>query len=250
MLVLIVTRSRWQFPGPSRLLNFIKKTRGSRLNEAQGDSILRGPWNLCIHRSRRPALKNMLGSPSDEEHNAAKFDDMPRLGQLKKFIPPVHLAKVLRVYDGDSITVGAPLHIAGERRFYKFSVRVRGIDCPEMRSRNRGEKQVAREAKKFVSERLMKRVVHLTRLGTDKYGRLLATVGYDGQDLSTQLLEAHLAVPYRGRRKNVIDWIPFRNQVTQSAFIDHKTSVCSKKASSNSYEHGYRIVSALSHLTF
>ena len=148
--------------------------------------------------------------------DASIFDAMPPLSELDKFLPPVHVAKVIKVYDGDTITIGVPLKIGvdGDSQFYKFPVRVLGLDCPEIRSKDPREKQVAQEAKQFVSERILDRVVHLTQLGTDKYGRLLAKVGYDGHDLSTQLIEAHLAVPYDGGTKTVVDdWIAFRNQV-------------------------------------
>ena len=111
------------------------------------------------------------------------------------------------------ITIGAPLRIENESHFYKFSVRVLGVDCPELRTKNAREKQVAIEAKTFVQDRILNRIVHLTDIGQDKYGRVLARVSCNGEDLATQLIDAHLAVPYDGGTKTVIeDWVVFREQ--------------------------------------
>merc|ERR1712176_1502571 len=138
---------------------------------------------------------------------------MPQLRDLPKFIPPIHAAKVVRVYDGDSFTIGVPLLIANTQRYYKFSVRVAGIDSPEIRTKNPREKQVAVEAKEFVQDRILDRIVHLTDVSHDKYGRVLARVSCDGQDLATQLIAARLAVAYDGGTKTKVeDWVTFRNQ--------------------------------------
>ena len=155
----------------------------------------------------------LVPTSTTKASDETEFDDMPPLGDLKKFVPPLHIAKVVKVYDGDTLTVGAPLHIGGERKFFKFSVRVAAIDCPELRTKNASEKQVAIEAKSFVQDRILNRIVHLTDIGQDKYGRMLARVSCNGEDLATQLIDAHLAVPYDGGKKTVVeDWVIFRAQ--------------------------------------
>ena len=155
---------------------------------------------------------------SGKAHDDAQFDGMPQVRDLKKFVPSVHMAKVLKVYDGDTFTIGAPLHIENEQRFYKFSVRLAGIDCPELQTQDPNEKQVALEAKQFVTDRILNRPVHLDDLNIDKYGRLLARVSYNGEDLSTQLLDAHLAVPYGGSTKTVVNhWVSFREHAKSSS---------------------------------
>lgn len=55
------------------------------------------------------------------------------------YIPPIKEGKVLKVYDGDTITIASKI----EDKFYKFSVRIRGVDCPEFRGDNETEKQAA-----------------------------------------------------------------------------------------------------------
>ena len=136
--------------------------------------------------------------------------DVPPLAELEGFVPPLRVGKVVKVYDGDTLTVGAPLHLDGARRFYKFSVRLRGIDCPELRSRNDTEKQVAAIARDELRSLVLDKVVHLGDVGLDKYGRVLATVSLGGQDMSAHLLTKRLAVPYRGRTKTrVKNWHTF-----------------------------------------
>ena len=55
--------------------------------------------------------------------------------ETKIFIPPVSIAKVIKVYDGDTITVASRLPFTDERKdiIWRFSVRLNGIDCPEIR---------------------------------------------------------------------------------------------------------------------
>ena len=47
------------------------------------------------------------------------------------FIPPITHGKVIKVYDGDTITIAALLPYENSK-LYRFSVRINGIDCPEI----------------------------------------------------------------------------------------------------------------------
>ena len=154
------------------------------------------------HLLQEPTSATMsVPTSTTKASDETEFDGMPPLSDLKRFVPPLHIAKGVKVYDGDTLTVGAPLHIEGERNFFKFSVRVADIDCPELRTKNACEKQVAIEAKTFVQDRILNRIVHLTDIAQGKYGRMLARVSCNGEDLATQLIDAHLAVPYDGGTK-------------------------------------------------
>jgi endonuclease YncB( thermonuclease family) len=48
-----------------------------------------------------------------------------------EFIPPVNKGIVIKVYDGDTITIASKLPIKNSP-LYRFSVRLAGIDTPEM----------------------------------------------------------------------------------------------------------------------
>ena len=154
---------------------------------------------------RRSTPRPTLQTPLDP-------DDVPELRELTKFVPPVYQGKVVKVYDGDTITVGAPLTIQGITRYYKFSVRLRSIDCPEIRSSDPNEKEIAIKARDVLFKRLNNRIVHLRDLNTDKYGRLLAAVWHDDVSMSDWLIQQRLAVPYDGGTKAAIsNWRTFHD---------------------------------------
>jgi endonuclease YncB( thermonuclease family) len=111
----------------------------------------------------------------------------------------------VRNYDGDTFTVNIPgvPELIGRN----ISVRVRGIDTPEIKGRGACEKEAARMAKKFLSSQLRAASkVHLKGIERDKYFRILADVEVDGEDLAMKLKNAKLAVPYKGGRKEQVNW--------------------------------------------
>lgn len=120
---------------------------------------------------------------------------------VPKFIPPVKKGRVIKVYDGDTITVAAYLPMR-KSKLYKFSVRLARIDCPELKTQNKAEKEVAIIARDFVSNLILNSMVTLKDVKTEKYGRLLADVIYCDQSISDLLLKERLAVLYDGGTKN------------------------------------------------
>lgn len=113
--------------------------------------------------------------------------------------------KYLRNYDGDTITVNIEHvpSIIGE----EISVRVRGIDTPEIRGKTSCEKTLAKSAKILVAK-LLSDATHLDLIdiSRDKYFRILSNVSFDNKDLSLKLIENHFAVPYDGEKKEAVDW--------------------------------------------
>lgn len=107
------------------------------------------------------------------------------------------VVNVVSVYDGDTFKVnvdGWP-DVVGRN----ISVRVAGIDTPEMRGKCEYEKQLAREAKQFAADRLMgAEMVRLVNIKRGKYFRLVAVVYVDGVSLGEALIKQGLAVRYDG----------------------------------------------------
>ena len=108
-------------------------------------------------------------------------------------------------YDGDTIKVRIPnVHpLIGE----KVSVRVAGVDTPELVSADPCERAVARVSRNFVRSMLQHASrIDLTDLRRDKYFRILADVVADGESVALALLAHGLAYPYDGGSKARIDW--------------------------------------------
>jgi micrococcal nuclease len=106
----------------------------------------------------------------------------------------------IRNYDGDTITFNLPkLHpIIGE----KISIRVNGLDTPEIKGKCEKEKYDAKQAKEMVAD-IMKDAERITlkNMERGKYFRIAADVLVDGENLADMLIEAGVAVRYDGGKK-------------------------------------------------
>jgi micrococcal nuclease len=117
----------------------------------------------------------------------------------------LNCVKYLRNYDGDTISFNiSNVHpLIGEN----ISVRVRGIDTPEIKTKNSCEKEMGRNAKKL-AENLLKNAqrIDLVNVDRDKYFRILADVNIDGKDLKSVLIKNQLAYEYDGGTKKKLNW--------------------------------------------
>lgn len=69
---------------------------------------------------------------------------------------PVPSGKVIKVYDGDTITIASKMPYDNSP-LYRFHVRLNGIDTPEIKGKNPDEKSVAKLAKDFVSSLVLQK---------------------------------------------------------------------------------------------
>ena len=120
------------------------------------------------------------------------------LKDIPPFIPPIQSGRVVKVYDGDTITVAAKL----EGTIYKFSVRLAGIDAPELRTSNPVEKRMAQQVQQVLSNKLMGKMVYLKNRQKEKYGRLLCDVYLKSQHINQWLVDNRYAVKYNGGTKH------------------------------------------------
>jgi micrococcal nuclease len=108
-------------------------------------------------------------------------------------------AEVLRVVDGDTLTVRAKIWIGQE---LTTNVRLLGVNAPELSGGCDEERALAEAARRFLSERVEGRPVTLRKIALDKFGGRVVAVVEDGAgDLGAALLAARLAVPYDGGRR-------------------------------------------------
>lgn len=118
----------------------------------------------------------------------------------RETIPGPVEATVEKVVDGDTLIVRASVWPGHSVR---VSVRLRGIDAPENRSRCESERAAARRARDALAELVGGGTVTITDISGDKYfGRVLADVtAPDGRAVASAMLAAGHARPYRGGRR-------------------------------------------------
>ena len=107
-------------------------------------------------------------------------------------------AKVVSVYDGDTIRCIFPLHDT----FYKWSCRLVGIDTPEIRTRCKEVKKYGYHVRDKLREKILDKIVKLKCGEFDKYGRLLVTVICEENCCVNQwLIDNKYAFSYDGGKK-------------------------------------------------
>ena len=113
--------------------------------------------------------------------------------------------EVTKVVDGDTIDVVIDL---GFSIMYSSRVRMAGIDAPESRTRDKEEKVLGLEAKKYLSDRVKsakKIVIKTEKLdSSEKYGRILGWLYLDGETTSVnnQMIQRGYAWGYLGDTKD------------------------------------------------
>lgn len=158
----------------------------------------------CFYRTNKDIHKN-----NNEEHcirikeeKEFTLDKPIEWKDTVIFIPPINKGFVIKVYDGDTITIASKLPFHNSP-IYRFTVRLNGIDCPEIKGKTDDEKQCAQIAKKELSDLILHKVVSLKNITIEKYGRLLADVYLDDLHLNEYMIHKRLAVKYNGGKKEL-----------------------------------------------
>lgn len=112
--------------------------------------------------------------------------------------------RVVSVYDGDTFKIN--LNCNTDIFCDNVSVRVKGIDCPEIKGKTENEKELAKQAKQFTKDFLQSGTVNLSNCTRDKYFRINCSVEVNGQNLATLLLGKGLAYNYDGGTKQESAW--------------------------------------------
>ncbi len=136
--------------------------------------------------------------------------DIIDYSNIKPFIPPITGGIVIKVYDGDTVTIASKLPYE-KSELYRFSIRLKGIDAPEIKSNNEEEKKMANEARDALSKLLLNKYIYLKNLSTEKYGRILADIYMDNIHINKWMLDQRFAVEYSGQTKNLPkSWIKYK----------------------------------------
>jgi endonuclease YncB( thermonuclease family) len=104
--------------------------------------------------------------------------DTATWANTRPFIPAFTTGRVIKVYDGDTITVAAYIH---DDRLYRFNIRIAGIDTPELTSTNPFEKTRAIYVRNKLRALVHNTVVQVEIICLDKYaGRVVARIWTNG----------------------------------------------------------------------
>ena len=129
------------------------------------------------------------------------------------FKVPIQSGKVIKVYDGDSITIAAKLPY-DDSKYYRFSVRLNGIDTPEIKGKNEDEKEAAKNAREALSKLILNKKVILKNVDNEKYGRILADVYLGEIHINDWLIQERYAVRYDGGTKKTPEsWLKYKNAI-------------------------------------
>jgi endonuclease YncB( thermonuclease family) len=113
------------------------------------------------------------------------------------------------VYDGDTITIASKLPFV-ESPLYRLSVRLNGIDTPEIKGKTEDEKLAAKLTRDALAGLILNKYVTLKNIQTEKYGRILADVYFGELHVNELLIKEKYAVKYDGgTKKSPTSWLKY-----------------------------------------
>ena len=167
--------------------------------------------NLFRSNSNNTNKHDILNKNSIDKNYMSDSSDI-KWEDTVEFTFPIKGGRVIKVYDADTITIASKLPY-DESPMYRLSVRLNGIDTPEMKGKGVSdeEKEAARLARDFVSNLVLNKFVSLENIESEKYGRILADVYIGDIHLNNLLLKERYAVKYDGGTKiKPTSWLKYK----------------------------------------
>lgn len=132
--------------------------------------------NIC-KKSRNINFNSKIYYETEKELDNLTLDNTPKFS----FENEIHLCKVLDVYDGDTIKVAFKL-INTDNYIY-YSIRLLDIDTPEIRTKNKKEKEKGLQARDYLRNLILHKNIILVCNKFGKYGRILGTIYFNLDDM-------------------------------------------------------------------
>lgn len=164
--------------------------------------------------SKRSESKQSESKRSESKHykvaeNPKQLESYSTKTPYFSFNDEVHLTKVVKCYDGDSIYCV----FKHNKKYSKFKIRMDGYDSPEMKPSRKLDDEIredikrrAKLAKQRIEELVLNQNVYLFCHDFDKYGRILGTVKInldDNMTVNEIMVEEGHGYPYEGGTKRI-----------------------------------------------
>jgi endonuclease YncB( thermonuclease family) len=171
---------------------------------------------MCIPFSIFNFNRNKNNSKTKSESEPKNYnedgDDIEWKDTIE-FTFPIEGGRVIKVYDGDTITIASKLPFDNSP-LYRLSVRLNGIDTPEIKGKTEDEKTASKLVKDELSNLILNKRVSLKNIQTEKYGRILADVYIGELHINQWLITEKYAVKYDGgTKKSPESWLKYRNSI-------------------------------------
>ena len=132
------------------------------------------------------------------------------------YIPSIKFGKVIKVNDGDIITIGTKLTYIDDSKeidttIYRFIIYLDGISSPKITLRN--NKDEANISKDELSKLIFGKMVEIKSLNIDKNGNLYATIFLDSINVNEWMLEHKYVIKHKK--------VPKRHKTTDLANYDN-----------------------------
>jgi endonuclease YncB( thermonuclease family) len=178
-----------------------KKNKSSKGTERNGTE------RKDSSESNNSSESNYSSESNNSSESNSSFENIIKPIKWSETVPfklPITGGQVIKVYDGDTITIASKLPFENSP-IYRFSVRLAGIDTPEIKGKTEQETILAKEAKNKLHTMIMDKYILLKNINTEKYGRILADVYLDDIHINKWMVDQKLAVGYNGGKKTFWD---------------------------------------------
>ncbi len=124
-----------------------------------------------------------------------------QLFEEKFILPRGHQFTIVKIFDGDTIQVkGFGL---------KFTIRLVGIDTPELGRKGQKRQPYSLQAKQKLILLLQKKTISLKQYGMGGYNRVLAEIFVNETNINLEMVRSGFAEVYRGKRSKKFDAAPY-----------------------------------------
>jgi endonuclease YncB( thermonuclease family) len=134
------------------------------------------------------SINEQQSNTNDTLNNYKTLTTMPTKNYSKFTMGGLMLARIISVYDGDTITAGILLNLNGTYSPIKINMRCLGYNAPEMKVAS--EKELATACRDYLRSLIHDKVVLLDiNDEMDKYGRCLGTIYFMHGGITNEHLE-------------------------------------------------------------